>query len=226
MKTINLIIFLALVFLIAADNPVGIKTKITGDDEAYVADVYLEAGVKRLQVSMIGEAIITPGGISDFLIDSAEYSSSADMRVDGSTTPKTFEFVAGSQDFYLNELRLFGGCSGIKFSKHLCANTPLTTGIEIKIKSEDQVFTFPIIKATEDYKNKFSFFNGTKFRIDIQAGADQFLAIFSGGFPVILKKSGTYGTDDYVRIKIQDDLTGSAGGNLFEFTNLVIGFER
>ena len=89
--------------------------------------------------------------------------------------------------------------------------------------------TLPTLHTTEDFKNKFAFGPagpGGNFRIDIQAGADQIVAAFVFAQPAILEPCGTVPIgDDFLRITIQDDLTGPTGGNLQEFSAMVQGFE-
>ena len=57
------------------------------------------------------------------------------------------------------------------------------SGIEITILSEGITFTFPDIKSTEDWKNIFVTEPGNDFRLDVQAGSDQFIAQFQPATP-------------------------------------------
>ena len=175
-----------------------------------------------------GTVFVLPGGIGDVLILPFDFGGSDDMRVDGSTTPVNFDIAcSATQDRFVSEVRLFAGCNGLKFGQFLCKNAILTNGIETSIRSDEETLTLPLLKTTEDFKNKFAFGSGDNFRIDVQAGADQLLAVLSFANPFVIRKCGTFiSGDDFVRIKIQDDLTGSSGGNLQEFSALVLGFER
>jgi len=151
------------------------------------------------------------------------------LRVDGSSTPIDFRLECNDDHQHvITEIRLFGGCSGLKFGQHLCKNAILSNGIEVSIRSGNQLLTLPLITSTEDYKNKFS--SAGLFSIDVQSGSDQFLAIWSFAItPFVLYKCGELGvgaTDDFIQIKIQDNLTGSTGGNIAELSSLILGFER
>jgi len=234
----NFSIFLIFLFLtsvastnlLAADAIPVTRINITNEAEDRVADV-VTTDLKRLAVTVDGAVITTPGGVGDILILNFLNGGSPDMRVDGSTTPVVFTFPCdASKDSFINEIRMFGGCNGIKFGQHLCKNTTLTNGIKIEIRSDAQTLVLPLMENTEDYKNKMSFGPGGPgghFRIDVQSGADQFVAGFNFGTPAIIRKCGTAPTpDDFIAITIQDDLTGSQGGNLQEFSGLVQGFKR
>jgi len=201
------------------------NSTITGGDEVHKADVNLYSAIKRLEVSTEGNATTIHGGIGDLFLLGAELSGSADLRVDGSVTPKVFTFSSdATYDQFVFEIRLFLGCNGIKYLQFGCKNIKLPNGITVELKSDDTVLTFPIIYATEDFKNKFS--SAGLFKFDITSGADQILAIFRSEQPFVIRKTGTFGTDDYLKITINDDLTGSTGGNLQEFSSLILGFKK
>lgn len=175
-----------------------------------------------------GSVITTPGSITDLYIENAKNAESADMRVNGSlATPIVFTVPLDSvKSTFVQELRFYGGGNGIKFEQFLSkTGSGLTNGVKIEIKSNDETTALPLIKTTEDFKNKFSFGGGgpgASFRIDIQAGADQMCASFIPEVPFVLKKTGSFTTDDYLKVSIQDDLTAG----LAEFELIVRGFLR
>lgn len=175
-----------------------------------------------------GTIFIVPAGVGDRFLVNALDGSSPDLRVDGSSTPVDFTIDADAdQDTFVSELRFFGGCNGIKFNQFFCKNQELTNGLEVTLRSDGAEYTFPDLKKTEDFKNKFSIGSAANFRLDIQSGGDQFLAVLSFETPFPIRKAGTVaGGDDFIRIRVQDDLTGSQGGNLTEFEFLVAGFRR
>lgn len=108
-------------------------------------------------------------------------------------------------DFFITEIRFFALDSGIQFTNFLGRNGPLTGGIKIEIKTDNDVIELPLIKTTEDFADKFAFGGGDNFQLYIQSGADKMLASFlTPAFP--LRRSGTFGigNDDYIRITIQD----------------------
>lgn len=111
-------------------------------------------------------------------------------------------------DIFVSEIRFFGLDSGIQFTNFLGRNTALTNGIMIEIKSDNSTITLPLIQSTEDFADKFAFGGGDNFQLYIQAGADKFSAVFiSSPFP--LRRSGTFGvgSDDYIKITIDDNLS-------------------
>lgn len=175
-----------------------------------------------------GTIFIVPAGVGDRFIDNALDGPSPDLRVDGSSTPVDFTIEADAdKDTFISELRFYGGCNGMKFDQFFCKNSGLTNGILITIQSDGGTFTLPLLKKTEDFKNKFSLGTAANFRLDIQSGGDQFLAVLHFETPFPIRKAGTVaGGDDFIEISIQDNLTGSSGGNLTEFEFLVTGFRR
>jgi hypothetical protein len=126
------------------------------------------------------------------------------------------------RDIFVNEIRFFGISNGIKFGKFLGSNAALTNGIEILIKTENELVTLPLIKTTEDFADKFAFGGGDNFQLYIQAGGDKFLASFTSA-PFPLRRSGAFGVgnDDYIKIRIKDNTTVAAS-----FQATIVGFTR
>jgi hypothetical protein len=181
----------------------------------------------RLGVLAIsGTVFAVPGGAGDLLIDNAKNAGSSNLRVNGSlATPIIFSISAdATETIFITELRFYGGATSLKFEQFLGQNNALTNGIKIEIKSDNQMITLPLIKSTEDFKNKFSFGGADNFSIDIQAGADQFVASFLPSFSLGIKRQGSFGAgnDDYIKVYIQDNLT--SGMSELEF--IVLGFKR
>ena len=117
----------------------------------------------------------------------------------------------------------------MKFGQFLCKNTDLLRGISFEIRSDNQTTILPDINATEGWKNYFSFPDpGSAFRLDIQSGGDEFVASFRPTVAFVIRKAGTFGAgnDDFMKIKIQDNLTGSSGGNLSQLECLAVGIRE
>ena len=175
-----------------------------------------------------GSVQVTAKDLDDLFIKNATLDgdgTTVSMRVDGSVTPKDFLIPAeASTDIFIEELRFYGNGNGIKLRNFLSKNSALSTGIEITIKSDDTTTTLPILKSTEDFKNKFAFGQGAGgFALDVEAGGDGFLAVYSFNNPFIMRVQGTFTPqDDFIRIRIQDDL--SSGLNSFQF--IAKGFEK
>ena len=84
------------------------------------------------------------------------------MTVDGSIKPVVFEIPASATtDLFIEDLIFDGQGSGIKFGNFISKNSALTNGLEIEIKSDNVVTTFPMIFTTEDFKNKWAALSGT-----------------------------------------------------------------
>jgi hypothetical protein len=176
-----------------------------------------------------GTVSVLPGSIGarfeEFLLD----GSSRDMRINGSPgSPIIFEATPDATDqLFVSQWRFFGGGNGIKFNQFLSKSGAggLSNGLELEIKSDNEIFNFPLpIKTTEDFKNLFGSPDGASFRIDVQAGSDQFIAYFIPEVPFILQPQGTFGTgnDDYVRCTIKDNITSG----LNQLESLIQGFRK
>lgn len=171
-----------------------------------------------------GSVNVTAKELSDLFIEEAKNGGSADMTVNGSGTPVEFSIPAQvGKEIFIEELIFDGQGNGIKFGKFLNQNSPLTNGVQVEIKSDDVITTFPIITTTEDFKNKWAALsgNGANFRIDVQAGADEMLAILSFNNPFLVRAQGTFTIDDYIKVTINDNLT-----NVSRFSFRAKGFEK
>lgn len=209
----------------------GTVTALMGFDtverRGYGTELARSPNDPRLGVLAIsGTVFAVPGGAGDLTIENLKtVANLVDMRVNGSLINVTFSIgTNATKSKFINEIRFYGGANSLKFEQFLGINTVLTNGLLIEIKSDNQLVTLPVIKATEDFKNKFAFGSGNNFRIDIQSGTDQFLAVFSPDTPIILKKTGTFGAgnDDYIKVTVRDNLSAS----LSELECLARGFLR
>lgn len=206
----------------------GTVTVVLGFDNllrrGYGTELSRSPNDPRLGVLAIsGTVQAVPGGAGDLTIENFLKSGSPDMRVNGSVTPQVFSIgTNATKSKFITELRFYGGANSLKFEQFLGINSTLTNGVKIEWQSNGEMATMPLIKATEDFKNKFAFGSGSNFRIDIQAGADQFLAVFIPETPIVLKKTGSFTIDDYIKITIQDNLSSS----LSEFEAIARGFLR
>lgn len=172
-----------------------------------------------------GSVSVTAKELSDLFVKEATNGGSEAMTVNGSVTPVDFTIPASAvTDLFIEDLIFDGQANGIKFGQFLAQNSSLTNGVEVTIKSDDVTTVFPIIKSTEDFKNKWAALSGTgdTFRIDVQAGRDEMLAIIAFNNPFLLRVAGSFSTDDFIRVRIRDNLT--AGVQRLNFR--VKGFEK
>ena len=192
-------------------NEVTDNIRIVGADETLAADVQLDGdGVMRLAVD--AQVAVTPS--QNLFFANALNGGSADLTVNGSSTPVEFTIDAGVQDALITELRFYGRDNGIQFGNFLGLNSALTNGVEVEVKSNDIIFTLPLIKTTDDFLNKFAFGTGRSAGVEQASGEDYFVASFIPAAPFIIKQAGTFVTDDYIKVTVQDNLTQI---NYFEF---------
>ena len=214
---------------VASGTTVVSKAFADIDRRGYATELTRSPNDPRLGVLEIsGSFALKQSSIDQLLIESfMETGGSTDLGIDGSVTPVDFFILCDSEeDKFINEIRIFAGCNGIKFGQFLCRNQNITNGVEVLYDTDGIDTTLAIIKSTEDFKNKFSFSDagsGAAFRVDIQAGGDEMVASFILPTPAFIGACGSGGVavpDDFLRIRIQDNLT--SGVSTFE--GLVRGF--
>lgn len=175
-----------------------------------------------------GSVSITFKELADLYIQEALYLGSSNMTVNGSlVTPIPFTITPKAlTDVYVDTLIFHGAANGIKFGQFMAKNLPLANGLLVAIKSDNIVTTFPVIYSTEDFKNDFAALSGdgANFRIDIQSGRDEILAILKFPNPFIIRAQNTFGVgnDDYITILVRDDLRSG----LFNLSFKAKGFEK
>ena len=175
-----------------------------------------------------GTVSVIPGAIGNLYIEHPRepLGNSPDMNVLGTlATPRIFSVpLVPERDIFIQEIRFFGNAGSIKFGKFLNLNTPLTNGVRVEIKSDDQILQSDNIYTTDDFKHEWSF--GGLFQLDDQPGLADFLASFVFATPFPIRAPGAFdqdgsGIDDYIRIDIQDNLT-----SVSKFRVLVFGFTK
>ena len=167
-----------------------------------------------------GEGDVT-GRIIEFARDTGGVGSEL-LTQDGSSTPVEFLILASpDKERFFTSLRFEAIGNGIQFGNFLSQNGSLATGLLVTIRSNDDEVEFPLIMNTEDF---FSFFSRGPSDKDFDdvAGADYFRATLSFTAPFQVFKEGTFATDDFIKITVQDDL--SSGISQFKFIGF--GFER
>jgi len=155
-----------------------------------------------------GSVTQIPGELSKLcIINPTNATYGAEMNKNGSVTPIIYEIACiANEDRLVKELRFYANAAGIKFGQFLNINTVLTNGIEIKIKSNNEVSTLPLIKTTEGFQTEFAL-GKVNFQFFSGAGLDNILASFQFENPFVIKRSGSYTVDDYIQVKIQDNLS-------------------
>jgi len=154
-------------------------------------------------------------------------TGSEDLLVNGSlATPVLFSISAQNEtDIFCQTLIFRCQGNGIKLPNFFAKNIGLTNGVVVEIKSDDVITTFLPLRTTSDFKNRWAALSGTmaSWELSVEAGRDEAVAILNFTNPFVIKAQGTHGAgnDDYIEVKIQDDL--SSGNFFFDF--LVRGFE-
>ena len=169
-----------------------------------------------------GQVSVIPGAVGNLFIQNAEnVTYGSDMAQDGDPTPIIYSINAIEDfDILVRELRFSGSGNGIQFGQFLNINIVLSNGIKIDIKSDDSVITLPLISTTDHFMNRFAL-GQLGFQLFITAGIDTFLATFKLETPFPLTKIGTFATDDYIKVTIQDDIDSISS---LEF--LAFGFKQ
>lgn len=174
-----------------------------------------------------GQVQVTAKDLDDLFIKNATLNNdgvTVNMNVNASlASPQEFRIDAEvDTTIFIEELRFYGAGNGIQFGKFLSQNQPLTNGIFVEIKSDNTITTLPLIKTTDDFKNKFAFGQGAGgFKLDIASGRDDFIAVFTFNNPFLLQPAGTFTIDDYIRIVIRDNISG-----ISELQFIAKGFEK
>lgn len=190
---------------------------------------------RLVTIGISGEVQAVPGAAGDLFFQNATDNGTpipdqggtgdANLLVNGSlATPIEFTIPADNEkDVFISEMRFFGGGNGIQYSNFLSKASSLTNGITVTIRSDEVDKMFFPLRATEDFKNKWSFGSGANFKLETPAGTDQFLAVLQFENPFPLRKTGTFlSGDDFIKVEVRDNLT--AGITELEF--LAVGFKR
>lgn len=155
-------------------------------------------------------------------------TGSENLLVNGSVTPQLFTIPAQAEtDVFIQTMIFRAQGNGIKINQFFAKSGAggLTNGVVVTIKSDDVVTTFLPLRTTADFKNRWAALSGTlaTWEQALEAGADEVTAILNFQNPFVIKAQGTHGAgnDDYIEVKIQDNIT--AGNAKFDF--LVRGFE-
>lgn len=152
-----------------------------------------------------------------------ENTGSNDLRVDGSVTSVDFTIDADpTREMFINAIRFESSGNGIRFNQFLSsAPSILTNGVVLTIRSNDKLDTFSPIKSTENFLAEFSL-GPDNFNLFDQTGADQMRATLTFEEEIQIHKQGSFGTDDFLKITINDNLTLG----MISFKALVFGYLR
>jgi hypothetical protein len=171
-------------------------------------------------LAISGTVSVRPGAISDqFQKHAVDGGSSKDLTVDGSVTPVSFTIDCENDfDQFINGFRMWFQDNGIKFGQFMGINVPLSTGIEIDLRSDDtlRIFLAENIKTTEDFQIHLAD-PVNLFKFHVQAGLDMVIAETVFENPFVIRACGTFPTDDYIEVIVQDNLTSVTYGEFLAF---------
>lgn len=161
----------------------------------------IEGTVESVSADVSGLFIIQPYTNDDPL--------QIEMAINPAGGAQVFTFPCDIlDDIFISEIKFFALDSGITYPNFLGRNSALTNGILVEIKTNNNMVQLPLLKATDDFADKFTFGGNSNFQLDKPSGSDKVTASFiSQPFP--LRRQGTYGAgnDDYIKITIQDNLS-------------------
>lgn len=188
----------------SSDSPAVIVYNQDGNPVGFI----LDGTTYRFQV----EASLKPGTLNSIpsnpsliIANKLLNTGSSNLLVDGSSSSKIFKYEAdASKDIKLTELRLvLVACSLDFIGTHFGAISTLTNGVRIEVKSNGIITTLATLKLNEDF---LSFHSTGAIFINESGPKDVIAAGYLLGGAVVLKA----GTDDYLGIVIQDNLTSSS----------------
>lgn len=162
------------------------------------------------------------GEVTGRIVEFASNGGSPNLLVDGSVTPVDFQINASAtKQRFITSIRFEALANGMQFTRFLGQNGPLTNGILLTVRSNNSQIDFPAIKTTEDFASYFSL-GPANFDFYDVAGTDYFRATLTFEAPFQLYKQGTFATDDFIRIRVRDNLTSG----VVRFQAIAFGFER
>lgn len=169
-----------------------------------------------------GSVTAAEGDISGRFVEFALRSGSSDLRVAGSIgTPLDFTIPSNAgEEKFVTSLRFMAIGNGIQMESFF-SRAAITNGVQVTIRSNDAEFTFPAFKTTHSFISDFCLGEDNFYLFD-GSGADLARCTLSFPAPIQLYKQGTFATDDFIRVRIRDDL--SSGMTLFNLR--AFGFTR
>lgn len=173
---------------------------------------YNDSGTNRLSVdaSIKYGASVSPNAFIPSNPNNIRYAfvknaGTASLKVNGSTTPVTYTFGSDSTyDTRLSEIRLIMAGGLIDFNGSTFAGgRPLTSGVVIDVATAYGTSTLATLQQNEDF---IAFASRDGCKIEHGGTNDMLIASLDLASAIILRA----GSGDNVRIRVQDNLTGSS----------------
>jgi len=179
-------------------NQDGYPIGVTYD--GYTYRFHVDAALKLGTSVLIGGEVPTDPTL--IIANKLTNGGSSNMLVDGSSVPVDFKYNADSlKDIKLSEVRLVLVASSLHFrGTRFGDRLELPNGVQIKVKSNGVEVILATLTLNEDF---LAFHSPNQIFMD-QGGTNDVIAVgYLIGGAIELKA----GTDDYLGITIQDDLT-------------------
>lgn len=188
----------------SADSPAVIIYNSDGYEVTVASDGYSYRLYTDAVFNAGSSVLISPIPSDPTLIVANKLTNggSANLLVDGSSVSVDFKYDAdATKDIKLSEVRLVFVANSIDFrGTRFGARPELTNGVEIKVKSNGVETTLATLTLNEDF---LAFHSPNQIFME-QSGSNDAIAVgYLIGGAIELKA----GTDDYLGITIQDDLT-------------------
>jgi len=174
----------------AGTNNIG---KIVLTNGTYDVDVTSSG---RLEVSVAADARAV---VDVYLLN----GSSNEMAVDADPTPQEFVWNPGSNDVEGSALTFVIEDSTIYFGDKFGGISELDNGVLIQVKAQDTVYTIATVYRTRQFSQLagpggFDLYAATPDHMKAEISLEGF----------VFAATGTYATDDYVKVTIRDDIDG------------------
>lgn len=165
------------------------------------------AGVRLAGVNnanrLLVDAQISTAGAGAIIAYLEDTTPTNEMAVDGSTTPVVYSWSPGATyDVETSALSLILEDGSIKFGENFMGETTLPNGMLIEIKADDVVYQITNLKRTREVLQ-----DAAPGGFEVIVASPNVVKGYFGVGGLILRKQGTFATDDYVRATVRDDLS-------------------
>jgi len=157
-----------------------------------------------------GSVQVSPAQLSDVFEEFAYNATHGnDLTQDGSSVEiEYFINCSNEKDKFFTELRTYLIGSSVKFGQYGSLSSKLTNGLYLELRSDGELANFSAraFKATEDFAISFAV-PSNRFNIHRQPSLHLMIAAHEYPNPFVIRKCGTFTTDDYIKVIVRDDLT-------------------
>jgi hypothetical protein len=159
------------------------------------------------QLKVVGNQKIIPIPASNVIYQANALlnGSSAEMNINGSSTPVNFDWNPGSgETWYLESISLFIADVGLSSSTNFGGLATLTNGLELRVRSGGTEYLVLSSKSNMDLICQYSADSMIPPAAGYIENSDAYLGTFRFSIPIRVANS----TSDYVRGRVRDNLSG------------------